>query len=512
LYFADKIGGEKLGIRRDILRSQIYQESNDLFNRMYFSCKQLKFLHNIDTFYYTVSLENDYDGNTNVEPLLDELSAKRDEYKEKREIILLNDKLYVTSGTFDFIYGFKVTCPDKYDIFIASYLPNKDTPRIVVQLRSQALWIDGVKCTIEDSFYQMKKLLDFYHLNVSKVYENRIDYCYHTNYIQNMYKFFSDKNVDNHLRGNLTHWRKEGEIIDHAFTLDYFALGKRESNNVFVRIYNKIREVIEMNYKGFFIEIWFQEGLISAYDKYVYEFAYTKGNYNSIFEGMLHFYLEYGMDPLHKKEIQHYLKDTDNNFYKIRELALALMPEPTIICNIEFQTKRKFYYYSDDFINDFSQKLNTAALSRLMKIIDNRKTFLNYITNYNLRFIEADGGYCSWWERLRNIKMDTVDSLRPYARQYQMNIDIRKIKKRTINSIVSHSVYNLDTDTSFMDDITDFICSLNDNDIQRGNVGFINYLGEVIENVNSEFLDDYKEKKEKKYKTIKNRLIPKETD
>lgn len=482
-----------MGFRKDITRSQLYLElDNDFLNNQYFGYKREKFLHNIDTFYYTVSLENDFNKNPDINDLIYELSEKKKQFLETKELVHFMDKLYIKSGRFNDIYEYRITVPDKYDIFVATYLPNDKTPRFVVQLRSPALWIDGVRETVEDSFYQLTKVIGEFGLKIANVYENRLDYCYHTNCIQNMYKFFNDKIINTELKTNMKRWRKQGLIFDDGLTLDYFALGELESNNVFVRIYNKTREVIEMQYKGFFIEIWFREGLISYYDKYCLEYAYKYGNYEKVYEGMLKFYLEFGKDELHKKEIEHYLKDTDINFNEIKELAKSLCPQITTVCNIEFQTKRKFYYYADKYIDDFEQLMRASdKFSRLYKIIDNRKVFLDYITNYNIRFVNKDGEYKDWWNRLRNLKIDGIQKPRPYARDYQKNLDIEKIKMRSIRSVATHALYNNKVDSNFMEDVSDFLCSLNDNDIS------INDSCKLV---------DYKNYKEKRYPSIKNRV------
>lgn len=487
-------GGVILGFIRDVTRSQIFMESSEEFNHKYFGVKVSKFLHNVDTFYYTVSLKDDFNKNPAVNDFIYELAEKKNEFKESKELIHFSDKLYVRNGRFSDVYEFRLTCPDKYDIFISSYLPNNSTPRIVVQLRSSALWIDGVRETIEDSYYQLLKVLMSYNLHVGLVYENRIDYCYHTNYIQNMYKFFNDDVMDKHLKTNMTDWRKQGKKFSSGFTLEYFALGDLKSNNVFVRIYNKTREVVEMQYKGFFIEIWFQEGLISAYDKYCLQHAYKKGNYERIYEGMLNFYLDFGTDKQHIREIELYLQDYDTNFDKIRDLALSLLPKVTTVCNIEFQTKRKFYYYAaDEYINNFNIIIpGCENLNRLFKILYNRKEFLNYITHYNIRFIDSNGEYSSWWNRLRNLKLDCLDTDRRYAREYSTKLDIEKIKVRSIRSVATHALYNNKVDSTFMEDVTDFICSLNDNDITDIN--------------NSYKLADYQDYKEKRYTALRNRI------
>lgn len=478
-----------MGFRKDITRSKIYNDSDEQFNKFWFSYKRDKFLHNIDTYYYTVSIKDDYNKNPAVDSLLDELKNLKSKYIETHDPQFFNDKLFVTRGRFDDVYELRLSCPEKYDIFVTSYLPNKATPRFVVQLRSSALWIDGVKQTIEDSYYQLYKILGSYNLEIGNVYENRIDYCYHTNYIQDMYSFFEDKRISKELKTNMKQWRKDGHIYSDGFDMNYFALGSRDSNNVFIRIYDKTREVCELAYKAFFLDIWFRNGLISNYDKYVLEFSYKNKNYDKRYEGMLRFYLEHGQDNSVKSLINSYIKDYDRNFLKIRELALSLLPQTTTICNIEFQTKRKFYTNDGGQIDNFDTVIQSCdKLSRLIKIVDNRRIFLNYLTNYNMRFVDEFDNYKSWWSKLRSTKIDSLGSNNTYARTYQKKLDSEKMFKRTIRSIATNSLYNGSFDTNIADDIINLITKINDNDM----IDF--------------YADEYSDYKEKKYQLIKNLL------
>ena len=188
-----------------------------------------------------------------------------------------------------------------------------------------------------------------------KVRENRIDYAFHTNLIQNPYKFFSDPNLQKHLKTNLRIYQKIGKI-GHDISVDTFNLGNRRSNNVYFRAYNKAREVVEMNYKSFFFQRWYDIGLISEFDKYVYEVAYELASYRTgILIGRLKWYVEHGSDSALK---QKFLDILDTNFVKsdncekLEKELHGVIPEPTLIVNIEFQTKRKFYLSCEACINE----------------------------------------------------------------------------------------------------------------------------------------------------------------
>lgn len=487
-----------MGYRMNIQRSQLFMESTEEFNKHWFSYTRDKFYHNIDTYYYSLSIENDYNKNPEANDLIFELQElKNQSLATSNKMIELpcNKNLFVTRGRFDDIYQYRLTCPMLYDIFVTSYLPNQSTPRFLIQLRSEALWTRGIKETIEESYNNLKIVLDEFGLKVGNVVENRIDYCYHTNYIQDMYTFFKDSKMEVELKSNMRNWRKEGHIFDDGWELNYFALGSRKSKTTFIRIYDKTREVVERGYKAFFLDIWLKDGLISRYDEYILKYCYEKKNYEKRFEAMLKFYLEHGRDTSHQLEILHYLEDFDANFYQIRELALSLMPQTTTICNIEFQTLRMFYKGGDDMICNFETLIKTDdKLQRLIKIVDNRKIFLNYLTHYNLRFVEKDGTpedcvYKSWWSRLRGLKITSLDCDKEYARKYQHELDLQLMKKRVYKTIGTYTLYNGgDIDSSFADDIVDYINTMNDNDIQT-------YFGY-----------DYKEHKKEKYQNLRNQL------
>ena len=65
---------------------------------------------------------------------------------------------------------------------------NNNTPRILVQLRSIGLWTLGENELLTYSYGIITEILQRYDIEVNYCQENRIDYCYHTNAIQNPLK------------------------------------------------------------------------------------------------------------------------------------------------------------------------------------------------------------------------------------------------------------------------------------------------------------------------------------
>lgn len=528
-----------MSVRIDIQRSQFFSECDLLDRKKYFDTVKDKFVHNIDTLYYSVFLKDDCNNNEQLEGLFLELDDMKQILRDSKgrvqqEIYGLDIKM----GSHAMVYNYRLQDPDKFDIFMADYLPNKSTPRIVVQLRSYGLWCFGCTEMVLESFLKVKQIFENYGIEIERTQENRIDYAYHTNSIQNPYKFFSDKNLDRYLYSTLTKYYKIGDVkrksiqdfikenrdirgID-KFTLDYFALGKLKSNNVFERNYNKTREVVELGYKSFFFQRWFDEGLISFYDKYCLEFAYEKQNYNAVDEGRLRFYLKHGKDQRVKREIELELLNPDVRYSDLKKLADLIMPRVTIVMNIEFQTKRKFYYYADkqiDFLPVVTKNVD-MPLKRLFRILDHRSMILDYLTSSVVAFIRnveqhvfyEDGKrvvenivyYQSWWKKLRSLKIK--DSKQKYKRDYSSMIDTEKMFKRSIRSVATNAVYNGKKDTDFLEDLSDLLGNFNDNDM-KDIVLLDRTTGQVMDDVYmSKYLTDYKEYKQKKHKAIKNRL------
>ena len=171
-----------------------------------------------------------------------------------------------------------------------------------------------------------------------------------------------------------------------------------------------------------------------------------------------------------------------NNNIKIKNLANKLVPKLTIVCNVEFQTKRKFYSTMDKSINVLKTvTCKYKELERIFKILDNKDLFHDFITNYVIRFINYNSNVrktrcdtATWWIRLQNCDMNRVidDENRKLIREYQKNLDIQALKRRLINSIATFSLYvNNENDNSVTSDITDFMAFINESDVEKS----INY-------------------------------------
>ena len=145
---------------------------------------------------------------------------------------------------------------------------------------------------VSDSFEYVKEILYNHGFEIADVRENRIDYAYHTNLLSSPSDYFNKENILAHMKSTMNIGHVHGDIIivpyDEVFNVrgskvetSYFSLGNRKSNNVFVRVYNKTQEVIEMNYKSFFLDRWLDKKLINRYDHYVYQRAYVYKSYDN---------------------------------------------------------------------------------------------------------------------------------------------------------------------------------------------------------------------------------------
>ena len=513
---------EKNMVSKFIKRCSILSEFTGKEQDQYFGLKTDKTLHHIDTLYYSVAINEPEEvvKLQSEDKLPENLTNFLNKLRDMKAYVRGNEGKFVEIAGMEAvakafsIYEFCVSLNECFDIFIASYLPNEETPRIVVQLRSRYLVLEGVRNAVERSFAFLKNLLEPFELFPVTVRENRIDYAFHTNLIQNPYKYFRDENLKKCLKTNLRKYQKIGNIGEDI-SVDTFNLGNRKSNNVYFRAYNKCREVIEMNYKSFFIERWYQNGLISAFDKYVYEVAYELKSYRTgCLVGRLKWYLEFGSSDDLKEECQKLL-DSDfvrsDNCSHIEKKIKGVIPEPTLILNIEYQTKRKFYQTCSSFLDLFendedlliyeqvplSQLVDEAReenlesiwkgsgydplLRDLYVILGNASAFIDYLTSYGncvsfvkdrtmslKAFLEEGQPYLNWWKRVRGTPIDySADPILEVYRKYDLNANIRKSRRLVAGNVARLAMLRKNSTRSqtFVEDFSDFLCVVNDNDL-----------------------------------------------
>lgn len=497
-------------LRKAVENCSILREFTPQEQLKIFGISRQKFLHHIDTLYYSVYINEPKDviGRQRTDDLPEHLNYFLSCMRECKEAMRDRNSTPPVFGELEFscisfsMYEWCVSLPECFDIFIGSYLPNENTPRIVVQLRSRYLVIEGVENAIKESFRHLCQFLDLFGLFPVRVRENRIDYAFHTNYIQNTKIFFDDDVLRRQLKTNLRVFSKYGATKD--IQVDTLNIGRRSSNNVFFRAYNKSREMIEMNYKSFFIERWYQNGLISEFDKYVYEVAYNMRAYRSgILVGRLKWYLEFGSNDS-IKSLCHELLSSDfirsDNFDDIEDRIFGIIPEPTLIFNVEFQTKRKFFSSCEQFIKykvglfehidlvegqawhlDKGIRLDCdLRLRELMVLIYSTREVVDYLTSYGntisfvpdntlslKEFKEKGEKYAFWWQRLRDVEIDFgYPTLKELYRSYDLHNSLDRTLKTLEGNIARLSILkNQDIkERAFVQDLSDVLGFMNDND------------------------------------------------
>lgn len=453
--------------------------------------KRLKFLHNIDTFYYSVKFKNDfrYESKDNdVQKLRKFFKLKYDALQRQDEtddffIPQLGKYLILKPVTFSRFYNVCLSYPEYFDIFLAPVVPKgadggeSVTCECIVQIRSYMLWQFGVRDAFENSYEYVKKIADFFNLQIDFVQENRVDYCWHTNYLNNPEEFFAPENfykmrVDRFKNATYV----TNKVGSEGYEIDYVALGKR-SDKVFVRIYQKTREVIEQGYKPWFLQVWQMNGMINRYDLFVYERAYEKRSWFYRFYARLEFYLAHGKDPeklqLCKDILSGEAEIEENDLIK---LADELTPRLNYVINVEFQTMRR---HSKSYeLVPFKDRRNKGEAKRIYDYLDNRKIIIEYLTNKTFRLTKYDPDIkkseremCAFWEALRRTKCIDVKMTKDeitLVRNYNRRLSKESLKKRFINAAVTYGLYSRGENAdSPIQDAFEAMLKMNDNDIHN---------------------------------------------
>lgn len=450
------------------------------FTNFWFDRKYQKFIHCTDTFYYSIDIENDWMYDANVQVFLDYLDNKKKKLYESEEPVILTeiDSMYImNSASFAKIYYYCIESTDRYWIFVAKGKPGKDTPPFLIQLRSQFLWLYGEDKAIAYSLREIEQILfPKFHLDLKCIKANRFDPAFHTNYIQDSKHFFKIDELNSGQVSNFKKFRIYGNLDgDNDVGVDYVGYGSRESNNVFVRIYNKTREVCEMGYKQFFFKIWFLNGLISRYDMYCLEKCFMKKNYGYLSRARLEWYIEHSKNNELKVKAQEYIDKYDSlESDNVLKFVNTLTPPVTIIYNIEYQCKRKFIS-SIKFKGDKTEY--DERYKDVQQFLKYKKPVIDYLTNYVFRMVDPKlKGYerkrnkpaNAMWILLQNVSMDkpVLDKDFELVREYQSDLDKELIVNKVVSNVATFSLYhNNINDSNFGSDMVDYLNYINENDM-----------------------------------------------
>lgn len=462
-------------IPKTVERSAIFSEFSREESTEFFSLKGKKFLPHLDNVYYTVFIKQDFSNEDTREGVLKLL----DRLEELAEIKAHSYDAAVTFMDHEYkrsnhaIYAHQLQRQNMYDIFIANYLPNDQTPRIEVQIRSAMLVMFGVDEAVKQSYEAVRQILWNFAAVPLVCRENRVDYAYHTNAIQDPMQYFNDAELVKHLKSKMRKYQKDGEV-GRKIDLSYISIGMRKSNNVFFRAYDKGREVVEKNYKDFFFHRWLENGLISAYDHYCYTYAFESKSYVlGLLIGRINWYIEHGKNAELKEQLdalkrKYYIKNS--NSAELEDQLSGILPEVTRIVNIEFETKRKFYASFEGLFEnvDVSEANPPQPLRRVYQILFARQTIHDYLTKITINFLkdrnDSKSEVCDWWKRLSSSRVAPLD-VQEFTRVYKREPEEVRAGRRVMQAISYHAmVLRENTDPhSFIEDASDSLAYLNDN-------------------------------------------------
>lgn len=505
---------------RVVSKTRIYKDFDEVERDYWFGFKQRKFLHNIDTFYYSVKFGQDFT-NDSADPVVHHFRSYFENiYREmeKGDMFSGSATFYVPGlesalnvKPFNYAGWFTICleCPDYFDVFFAPKVPHSGnngqsvTCECVVQIRSYMLWMYGVRLAYEKSYACVQAIADYFHLDIAFTQENRIDYCWHSNYLQNPAKFFAPADfyrmrVDR-FRDALIHTSKQGS---QDYEIDYLAMGKR-SDKVFIRIYLKSKEVVEKGYKPWFFKVWLFNGLINRYDLYCYEYAFLKHSWKSLDMARVAFYSEYGRDRHYVDKCRLVVSGAlQLSADELHSLAGQCTPDVNLVMNVEFQTMRrhtKTYELIPFFDN--SDKLTSR---RIYDYLDNRRLICDYLTSKVFRLVEpyepgkndsnkSRRDYCAFWKALRSCKLTDCfipEDDRALVRTYARKLNSEVVKARAVKAAVTYGIYikGINTENPLQDCI-EALCVMNDNDMEDA----LRYKARKIRQFNESELTDVME-------------------
>ena len=456
-----------MGYLRTTERTKFFAELPPNKQEEYLSIKTKKFMHTLDNIYLSIFIKGDglEDTQTKLMPFLEHIRTKKEKAKELSQPVPFLYGYQVMPYGFPKMYDVVLSEPDLYDTGIRSSLnlTNIKTNRIHLQLRAFGLWTCSIDAMLNDSIEKLQKLLADYGLEISRIQENRLDYCYHTNIVSSVDYIFHEKGYLKHLKSKLSKnisYGKLGEDAEGTINIrNGYEFGSRKSNVWFVRVYDKVKEIIEVSKKNFFFKMWHDEGLISYYDKWCMEYAFPIGNDEYLHKAKIAFYVEHGTNSTLVDKCKEILSNKNTSLEDFKKMALDFMPEITPVVNIEYQTMREFYSPSDKFIQIFQtlKRDYNPLLKRIYQILDNRELFLNYLHGDGFSFCDGtndDGStkYLWWWERLRNTKIDGIKSDETVLREYSYNMDQYLIARQLMSKNASFAVYNDRLNTEYNED------------------------------------------------------------
>lgn len=461
-------------IRTADKRNLIYKELDEENRKYWFDISEEKVLHNIDSLYFNIYVQ---------EPVLDKsFVALLDSLKDMAEL----EPYYVSEWDVQVHkyaikgFDFALEKADNFHIFFKRSRKGSSFPVCRVQLSSALLWEVGEYEAIKKGYEYALRIMDGYYTPMD-IKETRIDYAYHTNYLRNIGKFVNAENIN---KVQVSRFKKAFIVadlsVDDEMALETVCLGSRSSKSVYVRIYDKTREVIENGYKAFFYPIWLENKLISKYDLYCYEIAYKKRSMKWLTMARLEFYLEHGSDANLKSRCNNILSEYEKlERVDLERFANSITPKPTMIVNIEFETGVNFYDSLKDeiLLLPLHTKIDNFAFSRVFRLLDHKASILSLLNSNVFRIVDINDTVHKrkrekdlhpLWKKIQELKIESKSKEVALIRKYNRSLNAEALRGRIVNAISTLSFYeNDDNDYNLFDDTCDFMSSISENEVKK---------------------------------------------
>ena len=141
-----------------IKKTSIYIENNGEFLAKWFGSRSEKaFIKHVDTLYFMVTPDiEDYKKSEEWHNYVKMLTEKKEKAETIRENIPVftdvQPALEVVGYCGAQMYSLHFGLEDSFDVFTCAKVPNAKTPPIQVQIRSQSLWLDGLKGAFDKAY------------------------------------------------------------------------------------------------------------------------------------------------------------------------------------------------------------------------------------------------------------------------------------------------------------------------------------------------------------------------
>lgn len=465
----------------------IINEQSTTFIDEYFNVDYQKVLHNVDTLAFCCFTDIPY--NT-LHTMLSYLDKQLQLAVSSQEDILLDSCDYYLKPYGISRYAYMLESKDRYDIFMSKHQSRITDVPIILKVKSCMLWMYGEKECVRMILEEFNQFLSIFGAHLLHIKLNRIDYAFHTNMIQNLDEYFKD--ADEMIVSQFRNYAKYYKSLpDLPAELSTFYHGNRKGKTVFMRFYDKTRETVEKGYKQFFYPIWYENGLISKYDKYVLEKSFEDRNFERHYLARLAFYNEYGTN--HNLKVRCHFFLNPSNSYEFKSLYLfanQITPPLTRIINAEFEVGSKFHKSCNDFFLTLPDLPNIPpGMQTFYKMIFHKAFILDYLTHYCYRLVDPtqtirrkDRDYNALWQQIRSCPDFSNPLDGKLLRTYQRHADLALLHKQIGQKIATVSLLQKGVNNDdILSDVADYINQLSENDL-RNLALYKTYKGRLIKN------------------------------